>query len=262
MSPPGRGLERHASSPPRRCDYCDRCPVHGSITSVRPRREIEHPGDKYKIVLMGIPPEVEEDDVKEFARSFGFDPVFVRITRNKKFGIIEFNNHDEKEEALRKLDNRELMGSVVQVREYKSGSDLREDERVKRSRFDDEYDSRRQRRGDDDRRGYSDVRRRYEDDDRRRRDDFDDSRKRPEENRRNRDDERRQNDERRGSDERQPDERRRNDERRQTDERRESDERDQGEVSEQSHRKEEVSSVEEEKIVKKEGDVDGVYDDL
>lgn len=161
---PRKSAERYGNSPVRRCDYCERCPVHGT----RPRREVEHPGDKYKIVLMGIPHEVEEDDVKEFARSYGFDPVFVRITRNKKFGIIEFSNHEEKEEALRKLDSRELMGVVVQVREYKSGTDLRgdDDRVVKRSRYDDDYDKKRNNgkdRGDDDRRRYNDERRGYND---------------------------------------------------------------------------------------------------
>lgn len=121
------------------CDYCDRCPEHGTIRE----RNIGHPKDKLKIVLMGIPENVDQNDVKEFVRSHNMDANYVRITNNKKYAIVEFGSLEEKGDALSKLDNKEFMGCVVQVRGFKSNTE----ERAPRKRFRDNEGDQREEKG-------------------------------------------------------------------------------------------------------------------
>lgn len=109
------------------CDYCDRCPEHGVIRE----RSMGHPKDKLKIVMMGIPENVDQNDVKEFVRSHNMDATYVRITNNKKYAIVEFDSIEEKSDALTKLDNKEFMGCNIQVRNFKSNGE----ERAPRKRF-------------------------------------------------------------------------------------------------------------------------------
>ncbi|KAM0685803.1 RNA recognition motif [Conglomerata obtusa] len=146
-SPVKREYERSMRSPTRssrRCDYCDRCPIHGTEKPTYDRNYDRrsdydnHDGNKLKVVLMGISEETQVEDVREFARHNDLEPAFIKITFNKKFAIIRFNSFNEKEEALERLEKKELLGNIVQVRPYKTSQ--RDEERGKRFRRENDYD--------------------------------------------------------------------------------------------------------------------------
>lgn len=122
-----------------RCYHCDRYLEHEKMRE----RNTGHPKDILKIVLMGIPEGVDQNDVKEFVSSHNLQTNFVKITRNGKLAIVEFNTIEEKNEALKLLDKKELNGNIINTREFESSGNNRIATR-KRYRDNDFYEDRRE----------------------------------------------------------------------------------------------------------------------
>lgn len=103
----GRDYERdrYAREPPRRrCDYCDRCPVHGVQ---QPPREKGHSNGHLKIVCEKLGSDVQTRNLESFAVENGFTPTFAKMIGD--CGFLEFQNISEKDAALKKLDGACLM---------------------------------------------------------------------------------------------------------------------------------------------------------
>lgn len=99
----------------RRCEHCDRCPVHG----VQPPREARGATTHLKLVCENVGQDVRAKDLEDFAIENGFKPLFAKTTRNE-CGLLEFGDMAVRDEALKKLD-----GAVLNLRD--------EDGQVKKS---------------------------------------------------------------------------------------------------------------------------------
>ena len=114
------------------CDYCDRCERHGRYGRggyrdrgdffKRERKSVEYGGgylsNRFKVVLDNIAENVMQHDLVDFARRYGLEPTFARITANGNHGIVEFSTFEEKEDALERLNGVEFMGQIVSSRPY------------------------------------------------------------------------------------------------------------------------------------------------
>lgn len=135
----GYDSQRDISYGRRRCDYCDRCPIHG----VQQPRE-SHPNGHLKIVVENIDSDVKREDLENFAIANGFRPTFTKTSFG--CGFLEFKDVAEKDEALKKLDGAELQvknsdGQVVKTyavktRSYVLQEQFHKDRIFKRRRYD------------------------------------------------------------------------------------------------------------------------------
>lgn len=96
-----RDGSRDGSLGRKRCEHCDRCPVHGTL-AVRDG----HSNGNFKMVCEKIDVDVQTKDLENFAIENGFNPKFVRALGD--CGFLEFEYVTEKDAALKKLDGAVL----------------------------------------------------------------------------------------------------------------------------------------------------------
>lgn len=118
-----RGVQdrRQFQNGPRdNCNYCQRCPVHGRpVQNFNRQKSEEHKKfDRLKIVIENIPRFHDNYELRSFAKSFDLNPVFAKLTNAGRNGIIEFASFEEKEEAMRTLDNQNCDGRILKVRDF------------------------------------------------------------------------------------------------------------------------------------------------
>ncbi|GAA5900152.1 hypothetical protein JCM6882_002627 [Rhodosporidiobolus microsporus] len=123
-----------------------------------PRNPLARPGNGYRLTISGLGQGTSWQDLKDFGRQVG-SVSFADVDRNDPtIGFIEFGSRRDADDAIDRLNNKDLHGSVVTVTEER-GSSRRDDDR----RGDDGYRSR----GGDDGYRSSSTRDRYDDRDRR-----------------------------------------------------------------------------------------------
>ncbi|KAF9764779.1 putative splicing factor [Nosema granulosis] len=119
--------EPYPRDPRDECPHCSRCEVHG----VPPRRmggdfdrpkrpKRDHPNDVNKIVIESLPHNVVIEDVEDLVRKEGFEIVFSRLTVRGDSAIVELRDVEEKEKAMDKLQGKEINGTQISVRNFRT----------------------------------------------------------------------------------------------------------------------------------------------
>lgn len=137
----GRGYGRDArpdydsrsSYGPRRCEYCDRCPIHGR----GPREE------PIRMVIESLPSGVTNKDIGTFVRARNFDPSYVKVRGD--YAFVDFRTESERDDAIKTLNGHPLQirdydGNVVQeltanIRPFVNSEQMRRDNPMKRRRM-------------------------------------------------------------------------------------------------------------------------------
>lgn len=110
------------------CPHCSRCEIHGipprrsGVPDFdRPKRpKRDHPNDVNKLVIESLPSNVSINDVEDLVRREGFEVVFSRLTARGDSAIVELRSIEEKEDALNKLVGKEINGTPISVRNFKT----------------------------------------------------------------------------------------------------------------------------------------------
>lgn len=123
---PYRGYSDYPSDR-NNCPHCSRCEIHGIPPRRsggdfdRPKRpKRDHPNDVNKLVIESLPVNVNINDVEDLIRKEGFDVVFSRITARGDSAIVELRSIEEKEDAMNKLVGKEINGTPISVRNFKT----------------------------------------------------------------------------------------------------------------------------------------------
>lgn len=72
-------------------------------------------GTQYRVNVSNLPTSVSWQDLKDFLRDGG-DVAHADVDRRGN-GVASFASHEDMERAIRKLDNTELSGDRVRIRE-------------------------------------------------------------------------------------------------------------------------------------------------
>jgi len=91
----------------------------------------------YRVAIEGLPRDISWQDLKDHFRKIGdvlFADVYPQDRSGRVKGVVEFKTRDDMRHAIRELDETELRGSVITVREDDSRARSRSPRRRPRSR--------------------------------------------------------------------------------------------------------------------------------
>jgi hypothetical protein len=62
------------------------------------------------------------NEIEDFVKKEGYDVVFSRLTARGDSAIIELTDISSKEDAMNKLQGKEINGTVISIRNFKTGA--------------------------------------------------------------------------------------------------------------------------------------------
>ncbi|EEQ81959.1 hypothetical protein NCER_101418 [Vairimorpha ceranae BRL01] len=122
--------KHYLQSDRERCSYCSRCEIHGNLRFPKEdpyehkKIKREHPNDINKLVIQNLPQNVSLHDIDDFVKQTGLESVFSRLTKKGDAAIVEFKDIQSRDDAISKLEGKDLKGTPVYVREFKVGSNF------------------------------------------------------------------------------------------------------------------------------------------
>ncbi|PIL37242.1 hypothetical protein GSI_00935 [Ganoderma sinense ZZ0214-1] len=92
-----------------------------------PQRTVDSQKRRYAVIVKGLNPRTCWQELKDFGRSIDCEVAYCDVDREHRTrGFINYFSEEDAEQAVRKLDGRELLGNVVRVQRQRplaSGSD-------------------------------------------------------------------------------------------------------------------------------------------